>query len=75
MTKRAIVKKQLAQRKAVAAHLERVFISSKLFHRHGMTARVIVDGNMYEVGETDLKRLQAGRTPQDLELYPIMDED
>ena len=65
-----------AQRKAVQGHKQRLFVAMK---RHGpgsgqTRSRVLVDGEYYDVDARQLAKLQAGATPQDLELYPTQDE-
>lgn len=60
-----------AQRNAIQAHKQRVFVAMR---RHGpgrdMQARVLIDGEYYDVDARQLAKLQGGATPQDLELYP-----
>lgn len=66
---------QNAKRAAVRAALKRhkVFVSIKRFHEGEMTARVIVDGEAYEVDARQLALLERGRTPADLSLEPQSD--
>jgi hypothetical protein len=64
---------QNAKRAAVRAALKRhrIFVSTRRYHGDGeMTARVIVDGEAYEVNARQLALLEQGRTPADLSIEP-----
>ena len=62
--------KRAAVRKALDRH--KVFVSTKRFHANGgVTARVIVDGEAYEVSGRQLALLERGKTPADLSLEPL----
>lgn len=64
------VGRHLAARRAMAEVRQRVTISRETFGAAGHTARVLVDGEYYDVGDRELQRLRAGSTPADLDLYP-----
>jgi hypothetical protein len=62
--------KRAAVRKALDRH--KVFVSTKRFHSGGdVTARVIVDGEAYEVSGRQLALLEKGEKPADLSLEPL----
>lgn len=65
------VKGLTAQRRAVRAHKERIFITSRRFRSGPDLIRVLIDGEYYDVGPSDLASLESGMTPEDLELYPV----
>lgn len=61
-----------AQRRAVRAHKERIFVVSRTFRTGPDIIRILFNGNYYDVGPADLARLESGKlTPEDLELYPV----
>lgn len=64
---------QLAARRAIQSILQaqRVAVTSRHFRRGQMSARVLVDGELYDVTRTQLESLQAGDSPQDLMLDPV----
>jgi 5-keto 4-deoxyuronate isomerase len=70
------VKKQRKSREAVRRALERhkVYVVSRRFFDSGMSARVLIDGEYYDVNERELSRLEAGARPEkDLALEPVRD--
>ncbi|QDC00329.1 hypothetical protein [Mesorhizobium sp. 8] len=68
-------KKRAAVRAALNRH--KVFISSRTYAGgSGMTsARVLVDGEAYEVSARQLQLLEQGKTPADLLLEPELREN
>jgi hypothetical protein len=61
--------KRSGVRKALNRH--KTFVSTKRFHANGeVTARVIIDGEAYEVSGRQLAMLEQGKTPADLLLEP-----
>lgn len=67
------VNRHMAARQAMAEFRRRprVVVTRETFGDEGHTARVLVDGEYYDVDDVDLNRLRAGSSPQDLELYPV----
>lgn len=67
--------RHVAQRRAMAEWRERqrVVITRETF---GVThtARVLVDDELYDVGDRDLRLLRAGATPAELELCPVAED-
>jgi hypothetical protein len=63
-------KKRAAVRSAV--HRHKLFISSRTYAggRGMMSARVLVDGEAYEVNARQLELLEKGKMPSDLTLEP-----
>ncbi|MBL0934867.1 MAG: hypothetical protein IBJ07_08960 [Rhizobiaceae bacterium] len=53
---------------------QRVFVTHQTFGDR-YSARVLVDGEYYDVSRGELESLLAGVTPADLELYPVAGED
>ena len=70
------VAEHLAQRRAVAELLRRprVMVTARRFRGGEMTARVLIDGELYDVDEFRLSQLQSGLTPADLMLDPVAGE-
>lgn len=68
--------RHVAQRRAMAKWRERqrVFVTHQTFGDR-YSARVLVDGEYYDVSRGELESLLAGVTPADLELYPVAGED
>lgn len=68
--------RHVTQRRAMAEWRERhrVFVTHQTFGDR-YSARVLVNGEYYDVSRTELASLRAGRTPADLELYPVAGED
>lgn len=62
---------------AAAPQKQHVFICSKryftdpVFQRPAFRAVVLVGGEYFEVGRNELAALQAGISPEDLQLYPL----
>ncbi|MET0574785.1 MAG: hypothetical protein ABWZ83_02880 [Mesorhizobium sp.] len=71
-TQAKAVKRQIAARKAVKSSLERhkLVIAHKRHSSDGMSARVLFDGEYYDVNARSLAMLQAGKTPGELGLEP-----
>ncbi|NGN39515.1 hypothetical protein G6N74_00400 [Mesorhizobium sp. CGMCC 1.15528] len=70
------VENQRKSRAAVRRALERhkVYVVSRRFSDSGMSARVLIDGEYYDVNERELSRLEAGARPErDLALEPVRD--
>ena len=65
------VSRHLAARSAMAKLRERVLVTRETFGASGHTARVLVDGEYYDVDDRELSRLRAGASPADLELHPV----
>lgn len=67
------VESQKRKRAAVSRALERqrAFIANKRFFRGTLTARVLFDGEYYDVDEHLLALIESGRTPRELELEPV----
>jgi hypothetical protein len=67
------VRNQLPARRAIQSILQaqRVAVTSRHSRRGHMSARVLVDGELYDVTRTQLESLQAGDSPQDLMLDPV----
>jgi hypothetical protein len=64
-----------AQAAAVRSHKQRVVVSSRTYStRRPFRARVLVDGEYYDVGKRELAHLEAGITPTDLDLQPVEEE-
>ena len=61
--KRAAVSQMLARRSA--------FIANRRFYKGTLTARVLFDGEYYDVNEHLLGLIEAGHTPKELELEPL----
>ena len=70
------VANHLAQRRAVGDLLrrQRVMVTARRFRGGEMTARVLIDGELYDVDEFRLSQLQSGLTPADLMLDPVAGE-
>ena len=68
------VGRQLAARRAMDDLRKRVIVTRERFGDAGHTARVLVDGEYYDVTDRELTRLLAGSTPADLELYPVAED-
>lgn len=66
------VNRHLAARRAMGKLRQRVTITRETFGATH-TARVLVDGEFYDVDDRDLRRLLAGATPAELELYPVVE--
>ena len=68
--------RHVAQRRALAEWRERqrVFVTHQTFGDR-YSARVLVDGQYYDVSRGELESLRAGRTPADLDLYPAAGDD
>jgi hypothetical protein len=63
-----------AQRKALAQWRERqreIYVTRQTFGDR-FTARVLVDGEYYDVDEAELASLRAGVSPDDLDLSPVV---
>ncbi|RJG47180.1 MULTISPECIES: hypothetical protein [unclassified Mesorhizobium] len=74
--KSTAVENQRKSRAAVRRVLERhkVYVVSRRFSDSGMSARVLIDGEYYDVNERELSRLEAGARPErDLALEPVRD--
>ncbi len=69
------VRNHLAQRRAVAKALDRVFVTGRRFRNGEMTARVLVAGDVYDVDAVSLSQLQAGLVPADIGLEPISEDE
>lgn len=65
------VSRHLAARRAMGKLRERVVITRETFGATH-TARVLVDGEYYDVDDNELHRLKTGATPRDLELCPVI---
>lgn len=68
------VSRHLAARRAMGKLRERVVVTRETFGAAGHTARVLVEGEYYDVSDRDLRRLLAGSSPADLELYPVAED-
>lgn len=68
--------RHVAQRLAMAEWRERqrVFVTRQTFGDRYL-ARVLVEGEYYDVSRRELESLRAGRTPADLDLYPAAGGD
>lgn len=66
------VRRQVAARSAVKKALERqkLVIAHTRYSQEGMTARVLLDGEYYDVDERRLALLKAGKKPAELGLEP-----
>lgn len=64
------VGRHLATRRAMRKMRERVVVTRETFGATH-TARVLVDGEYYDVEDRDLRSLLAGATPADLDLCPL----
>jgi hypothetical protein len=75
-TQSKAVKRQIAARSAVKSSLERhkLVIAHKRHSQYGMSARVLFDGEYYDVNAHLLAMLQAGKTPDELGLEPYTGE-
>lgn len=75
-TQSTAVRRQVAARKAVKLSLERqrLVIAHKRHSREGMSARVLFDGEYYDVNARSLALLEAGKTPGELGLEPYVGE-
>lgn len=69
-----LAKSQRAQRELVREAKRRAIVTSVSHSKRGMWARVLVDGEYYDVRERDLDLLLDGRTPGELGLTAV-DED
>lgn len=65
------VSRQLAARKAMGELRQRVIVTRETFGAGGHTARVLIDGDYYDVDSVELDRLKSGAKPADLEIYPV----
>lgn len=75
--RRTAVENQVKARTAVRRALERhkIHVASKRYSEGRMSARVLIDGEYYDVDAGELALLQAGRDPRaDLGLEPVSDE-
>lgn len=61
----------LAQRKAVKAARDRLFITTRRYRQGTTTYRVLTGGELYDVDERQLEALQTGNRPPDIDLDPI----
>jgi hypothetical protein len=68
------VQAQIAKRRAVAKATKRVFVASSSHFRGKMNARVLVDGEYYDVDERGLDRLLDGVPPAELGLTPVAND-
>ena len=70
------VRRQVAARHAVKSALDRhqLVIAHKRHSRDGMSARVLFDGEYYDVDALSLAMLQAGKSPGELGLEPFVGE-
>lgn len=50
---------------------QRVIVTRETFGADGHTARVLIDGDYYDVDSVELDRLKSGAKPADLEIYPV----
>ena len=68
--------RHVAQRRAMAEWRKRqcIYETHQTFGDR-YWARVLVDGEYYDVSRNELASLRGGRTPADLELYPVAGED
>lgn len=66
------VRRRIAARKAVKSSLDRqrLVVARKRHSRDGMSARVLYDGEYYDVDAPLLAMLQSGKTPGELGLEP-----
>lgn len=67
------IENQNRQRAAVVKALDRhkVHVSRKSYHNGRMWARVVYDGQAYDVNEHVYGMIMAGHTPSELELEPL----
>jgi hypothetical protein len=65
------VSRHLAAHSAMAKLRGRVLVTRETFGAAGHTARVLVEGEYYDVDDRELSRLRAGASPADLELHPV----
>ena len=67
--------RQIAARRHVRRALERhkLIISKTRYHNGEMSARVLMDGQYFDVTEWELGLLRAGATPRELGLFPVAD--
>ena len=65
------VSRQLAARKAMGELRQRVIVTRVTFGADGHTARVLIDGDYYDVDSVELDRLKSGAKPADLEINPV----
>ncbi|BCH30180.1 hypothetical protein MesoLjLc_21100 [Mesorhizobium sp. L-8-10] len=75
--RRKAVESQVKARAAVRRVLERhsVHVASRRYSQGRMWARVLIDGEYYDVDAGELALLQAGRDPKaDLGLEPVAEE-
>lgn len=75
--RRKAVENQVKARTAVRRALERhkIHVASRRYSEGRMSARVLIDGEYYDVDAAELALLQAGRDPRaDLGLEPASDE-
>lgn len=70
------VKRQVAARKAVKSSLDRhrLVVAHKRHSSEGMSARVLFDGEYYDVNAQALAMLENGKTPDELGLEPYVGE-
>lgn len=68
------VKSQIAQREVVREAKRRAIVTSAAYTGSRMRARVLVDGEYYDVDERRLDELLDGRTPAELGLDPVEEE-
>ena len=62
--------RQRAARSAVRRAVGRLFVSRVTHRAGGTSARVLFDGEYYDVNGFELTALKAGSTPAELGLYP-----
>lgn len=75
--RRQAIENQVKARAAVRRALERhkLHIASQRYSNGRMSARVLVDGEYYDVDERELALLEAGKDPKrDLGLEPVVEE-
>ncbi|HWK64521.1 MAG TPA: hypothetical protein VNS34_06250 [Rhizobiaceae bacterium] len=75
--RRQAVENQVKARAAVRRALERhkLHIASQRYFHGRMSARVLVDGEYYDVDERELALLETGKDPKrDLGLEPVVEE-
>ncbi|MBL0935190.1 MAG: hypothetical protein IBJ07_10595 [Rhizobiaceae bacterium] len=65
------VSPHLAAREAMRGFQQRVLVTRETFGADGHTARVLINGDYYDVNIGELDRLKAGAKLTDLEIYPV----
>lgn len=65
------VRRHLAARKTMGELRQRMIVTRETFGADGHTARVLINGDYYDVDSGELDRLKSGAKLANLEIYPV----